>query len=421
MSVISTQLEIIDNMSVPLINIASNIENVIDLMSVADGCIDVWGNNTPDWLSSVSYVSSAVDEISSSIERNIVLVRDFNNAVVVGVKEMDKLVDKANAVRDVEIKVNVSENIDVNGVIEKIDVTDIVKGIDVSGIVVNVDVNATVENIDDVSNKLMNLRDIQNDISNISINTGAGIGQNAFDDIMVGVDVAYEMTFGNLFTQIEMIKESFWVAVDTVDYGVDAMRGILMGIGGMLVENVASPFYAVFGEVSEVVSNCMIAPVETVRNAFGGLVQDIISQFVNMSSVIENIINKIPMVNVDITTGVNNIYNNVVDTYSSKNNSKVADRVARSEAPEVNVYRNDINTVKDSIEFGKSVAVSEADRKYMQNSVSVDSNKFAVADVNVTVNNNNNISSEVDANVVVAKLSDGIKQAMNVAVSGVYA
>lgn len=247
--------------------------------------------------------------------------------------------------------------------------------------------------------------------------------------------------------------------------------GIIAGtfavLGAFLLNTFVIPIHNKFAEVANFFGNVFQNPVAAIKVLFYDAVLDILGYFSNLASGIESVINKIPGVQIDITSGLDGFYDKIAQAqqnvkdrsgwveYASKMDyisyqdaatkgysfgkntvekvkgaisSKISipsasnytagtSAAGNSAAIAANTAKTAANTEKTS----KAVASSTEDLKYLREIASREAvNRFTTAEIKVAMTNHNSIDKDMDVDGVVEHLRKKVEQEMQAAAEGVH-
>lgn len=237
--------------------------------------------------------------------------------------------------------------------------------------------------------------------------------------------------------------------------------GLIAGAFMVMVAYIQNKFILLWNVTADYINffaNVWNSPIDSVKILFLDLSLTVIDYVANMASAIENIINKIPGIEVDITSGLDSFRNKVEDM--SLNVKSKAEWVEVASKMEYVDYTDSFNKGYDfgvgivdkvdnivsggmfdsgmnntsSIASGiddiasntadtaDKLTTSESDLKYIRDLAERDTiNRFTTAEIKITMNNNNNINKDLDIDGVVDRLTSEVNEAMSRTAEGVYA
>ncbi len=83
---------------------------------------------------------------------------------------------------------------------------------------------------------------------------------------------------------------------------------------------------------------------------------------------------------------------------------------------------NTADTAGNTEKMKNQMEMNDVDLKYMHDIAEREvMNRFTTAEIKLDMTNNNNISSDIDVNMVIAKITDSITESMQVAAEGIHA
>ena len=193
---------------------------------------------------------------------------------------------------------------------------------------------------------------------------------------------------------------------------------------------------------------------------FYDMAQTVIGYILNMARAIETIINKIPGVQVDITSGLDNFYSQIEDAsqkvkdesgwveyvqkmdfidYSDAANAGyefgqgIEDKIGGFFGDDLNgmgidtgAFGTDMSDVPGGVNdiaqnTKDSVDISDEELRYLHDLAEQDViNRFTTAEIKVDMVNNNNVSSQMDLDGIVDYVATGVYNAMEQAAEGVH-
>ena len=216
----------------------------------------------------------------------------------------------------------------------------------------------------------------------------------------------------------------------------------------------AVPTWNLFADVANFFGNVFNNPVAAVKILFLQLSQDVVGIVRNMVQAIQDLINLIPGVEIDITSGLNNFY----DMYTDQIN-KIKDESGWQEF----IQRKDVVDYGDAYQKGydfgagieskvgdmfgfdgvgsplqsmgsdlaavagntgkmaDAMEITKEDLKYMRDIAEQKAiNRFTFADVSVQMTNHNNVNSEVDLDGVANHVFDVLYEQSQMLARGVH-
>lgn len=216
----------------------------------------------------------------------------------------------------------------------------------------------------------------------------------------------------------------------------------------------AVPTWNIFADVANFLGNVFNDPVAAVKILFLQLNQDVVGIVRNMVQAIQDLINLIPGVEIDITSGLNNFYNMYTDQINKiKDESGWQEFIQRRDVVDYgNAYQKGYNfgagiesKVGDMFGFdgvgsplqsmgsdlaavagntGKmadAMEITKEDLKYMRDIAEQKAiNRFTFADVSVQMTNHNNVNSEVDLDGVANHVFDVLYEQSQMLARGVH-
>ena len=241
--------------------------------------------------------------------------------------------------------------------------------------------------------------------------------------------------------------------------------GLIMGafavLGAFLINTFVVPVQNKFAMFANFIGNLFNDPVAAVKVLFYDMAQTVIGYILNMARAIETIINKIPGVQVDITSGLDNFYSQIEDAsqkvkdesgwveyvqkmdfidYSDAANAGyefgqgIEDKIGGFFGGDLNgmgidtgAFGTDMSDVPGGVNdiaqnTKDSVDISDEELRYLHDLAEQDViNRFTTAEIRVDMVNNNNVSSQMDLDGIVDYVATGVYNAMEQAAEGVHA
>lgn len=241
--------------------------------------------------------------------------------------------------------------------------------------------------------------------------------------------------------------------------------GLIMGafavLGAFLINTFVVPVQNKFAMFANFIGNLFNDPVAAVKVLFYDMAQTVIGYILNMARAIETIINKIPGVQVDITSGLDNFYSQIEDAsqkvkdksgwveyvqkmdfidYSDAANAGyefgqgIEDKIGGFFGGDLNgmgidtgAFGTDMSDVPGGVNdiaqnTKDSVDISDEELRYLHDLAEQDViNRFTTAEIKVDMVNNNNVSSQMDLDGIVDYVATGVYNAMEQAAEGVHA
>lgn len=272
------------------------------------------------------------------------------------------------------------------------------------------------------------------------------------------------------------------IAVVAVIYGVVAAfnkwKGTTISATGIIsgafyglwafIQNIFIQWQNLFADVANFIMNCFNDPVSAVQILFYDMTITIIGYIETMAKVIEDVINKIPGVEVDITGGLDNFKNiliskaneakdkaqwvEYVEKWEYKDISKQAAKGYQAgdtfQAEAKDWLKDTFGTGLKNIGYVPDISAAVVNDGIGDDVKSIADNTAKVADSNllrmsasdfdfikaiaerkyfdkkveiqVSMTNNNSINSELDIDGIIGTLADGLEEKMAVMAEGVY-
>lgn len=242
--------------------------------------------------------------------------------------------------------------------------------------------------------------------------------------------------------------------------GVSA-TGIIGGAFGTLaafIVNTVLLFYNIFAAVANFIGNVFNNPVAAVKMLFYDMAITVLGYIASMARGIESLINKIPGVQVDITSGLDNLYTGlergakrVKDAAGWKEYVQKIDYVSYTDyarkgydmgagavdwvkeklgfgsngygAPGAldNLYSAAADTAGNTAKMANAMEVAEEDLKYLRDIAEREAiNRFTTAEIRIEQHNENHIGSGMDVDGIMDKWCDTFAEQLNVQAEGVH-
>lgn len=267
----------------------------------------------------------------------------------------------------------------------------------------------------------------------------------------------------------------FYAAVAAVNHFAGtsvSATGIIAGafavLGAHIINTFIVPFWNTLASIANFIGNVFNDPVAAVKVLFYDMALTIVGYIRNMAEAIESVINKIPGITVDITSGLDHFYHGLEEAQQKvKDESGWVEYVQKmdfidytdaaiagyefgkgidesianfdlaslfeTEVPSPEDYKNlgnygedlvygldniagDTSAIKDSIE------ITEEDLRYLRDIAEQESiNKYTVAEVHVDMSGmQNSINSGDDIDGFITKLTDSVKESVDTIAEGVH-
>ena len=239
------------------------------------------------------------------------------------------------------------------------------------------------------------------------------------------------------------------------------IAGAFAVLAARVMNNTVIPLQNMFAMFANFIGNLFNDPVAAVKVLFYDMAQTVIGYILNMARAIETIINKIPGVQVDITSGLDNFYSQIEDAsqkvkdesgwveyvqkmdfidYSDAANAGyefgqgIEDKIGGFFGGDLNgmgidtgAFGTDMSDVPGGVNdiaqnTKDSVDISDEELRYLHDLAEQDViNRFTTAEIKVDMVNNNNVSSQMDLDGIVDYVATGVYNAMEQAAEGVHA
>lgn len=266
--------------------------------------------------------------------------------------------------------------------------------------------------------------------------------------VIVGL-ISYAREMGATFEQIASVIGAAFGAAYAVIYNTFVV-----------------PLWNGFALIANFVANCFNDPIAAVKVAFFDMCQTVLGYIKSLAEGIENLLNKIPGVTVDLTSGISNLYASVASAAqtvkdesgwkeyvksmdymdisatasswatkgasigSSLDNfslSGLTSSVSSSSGVSAVDYADLIadntgETAGNTASAAKSLEVTEEDLSYLRDIAEREAiNRYTTADVVIHQTNNNSINSELDLDGIYSGLGERLLEEVNIRAEGVHA
>lgn len=238
-------------------------------------------------------------------------------------------------------------------------------------------------------------------------------------------------------------------------------------LGAQILNHSVIPVQNGFAMLANFLGNVFNNPIAAVKVAFYDMVLTVLGYIANLATAIENLLNKIPGVTVDITSGLNSFYSGLeVAQKAVKDESGwveyvkkldyidyekaattgynfgkgVEDAISGFDAS--NLFGTNIPSVSDYADLSNyagsigdgvgsiaddtgsiknSLDVTEEDLKYLRDIAEQEAiNRFTTAEITIEQTNNNNVSGSMDLDGVVDGLTAAVNEAVEIITEGVH-
>lgn len=251
------------------------------------------------------------------------------------------------------------------------------------------------------------------------------------------------------------------------------IAGVFAVLGAHIINNFVVPIWNQFAAVANFFGNVFNDPVAAVKVLFYDMCLTVIGYIANLARAIENLLNKIPGVTVDITSGLDNFYNGLEEAQQAvKDESgwveyvKKMDFIDYSDAasagynfgagieesisnfdlasllninvPGAGDYADlsnygagmDLGGIGSGVDdiagntgaIADNMDITEEDLKYLRDIAEQEAvNRFTIAEVNIDQSGmQNHISSGMDLDGLITGLTDSVNEAVDIITEGVH-
>ena len=244
------------------------------------------------------------------------------------------------------------------------------------------------------------------------------------------------------------------------------VAGVFSVLGAHVMNNTIVPMQNGFAMIANFIGNVFNDPVAAIKVLFFDMSLTVIGYIKNLAKGIETLINKIPGITIDITSGLDEFYSrieriqqNVKDksgwveyvkkmdyvdySYAASIGYKfgegIEDKISNFFNPNIpdfnpndymtpfdtslldGIYNNTGDIVDNTRNTSDAIEFSNEELELLRNIAERDAiNKFTTAEIKVEMHNNNNISSEMDLDGVINVLETKLVEAMAVSAEGAH-
>lgn len=236
-------------------------------------------------------------------------------------------------------------------------------------------------------------------------------------------------------------------------------------LGASIINTFVVPSWNGFASLANFFGNVFNNPVAAVKVLFYDMCLTVLGYIQNLAHAIESLLNKIPGVTVDITSGLDNFYAGLekaqqavkdesgwteyvqkmdyIDyrdaasagySFGEGVRDKVSGLFGKVSLPNAGDYTSglqdaitagiggDLGTISDDTgKIKDSLDITEEDLKYLRDIAEQETvNRFTTAEVTINQTNHNNISSEMDLDGVMSGMTDAVNEAIEITTEGVH-
>ncbi|WP_165445167.1 tape measure protein [Bacilliculturomica massiliensis] len=218
------------------------------------------------------------------------------------------------------------------------------------------------------------------------------------------------------------------------------IAGAFSALGAGIVNNFVAPLWNTFAAFINFLGNVFNHPIAAIQVLFLDLAKNVIGYILNIANAIEGLVNKIPGVNIDITSGIDRFYNQIQkSTQDIKDRSGWEEKLKtldyfdygaafntgynwgsnlfavdhggkmgnRDPWAHSDVYDNMAAIAENTGKTASNTSISSEDLKYLRDIAERDViNRFTTAQLSITMNTDAHINSDLDIDGVIAQLED---------------
>jgi len=220
---------------------------------------------------------------------------------------------------------------------------------------------------------------------------------------------------------------------------------------GAFIYNTVSFLFQGFAAFANFLSNLFTDPIAAVKVLFYDLAITVLGYFQTIAMGLETLVNKIPGIEVDLTSAITNDYNRLVAGRQSVIDNSNWKEVVGSDLAYKNLVTAASNgynagsnfasrfatesygsgyieemldgidtTAENTARMADAVEISNENLKYMRDIAERDAiNRFTTAEITINQSNNNNISSEIDVDGFVTRITESLEEAIQTTTDGV--
>ena len=236
-------------------------------------------------------------------------------------------------------------------------------------------------------------------------------------------------------------------------------------LGASIINTFVVPSWNRFASLANFFGNVFNNPVAAVKVLFYDMCLTVLGYIQNLAHAIESLLNKIPGVTVDITSGLDNFYAGLEKAQQAVKDesgwteyvqkmdyidyrdaasagysfgegvrdkvsglfgkvslpnagdytSRLQDAITAGIGGDLGAISDDTGKIKDSLD------ITEEDLKYLRDIAEQETvNRFTTAEVTINQTNHNNISSEMDLDGVMSGMTDAVNEAIEITTEGVH-
>lgn len=230
------------------------------------------------------------------------------------------------------------------------------------------------------------------------------------------------------------------------------IAGAFAVLGAYLLNKFVLPIWNKFAAIANFLGNVFHDPIAAIKILFLDMAIDVIGRIKNIANAIQTLINSIPGIELDITSGLENFHSKLKDAKEKvKNESewveyvKTMDYIDYDDAAKAgykfgenlkdklkgsldfgldmdSLYNSSAQTAENTAAMANAMEMSEEDLRYMRDIAEREAiNRFTTAEVQIDMTGmTNRIDSNMDLDGVLTTLTDGFAEAIEVAAEGVH-
>lgn len=266
-----------------------------------------------------------------------------------------------------------------------------------------------------------------------------------------------------IYTVIAIINK----ATNSTISATGIIAGVFTTLAAHILNTFAIPIQNIIASLVNFFGNAFNDPISSIKILFYDMVLTVLGYIKNLAEGIETLINKIPGIEIDITSGLDKFYDKLeeaqqavkdksgwveymkkwdyIDYEAAFNKGydfgeKIDDKISEfslsdifgeTDVPNPDDYAyvfdgsntdDYLSNISDNTDdISDSLEISEENLKYLRDLAEQDAvNRFTTAEITIEQNNTNNIKSEMDLDGVISGMTDAVNEAISIATEGVH-